>query len=454
MSKFMNSFKIKTKGIYIYFLEFLISSFFYFQFKLNHKNQIALDFVFRLHDFFKDTRKKTHELVVEYELENFKRELFNKGYYGIFYMPIRGKQSKYAISLKSLPIWIDQSKINYLKKRSHLFCKSDRAANIKNNKYPVKILSRINASSNLDEQDTLLCNLSPYLYCYSESIPAKNNNKIKGFSIIIPFKNKIYSTIKCISSLIENSSNEIELELILINHASRNIDDLKLEIECFKKKYKHIKIKVFDFFGEFNFSKIINYGVSKARHEYIILCNNDVYMLTKNWDENLSKCVNFYPDNVWGISLLNGKKIDSIGVCFMDNLHPINLFEFQDKKILNELRISKNKIIHTDAVSGAFLCTNKKTFYDTGKFNEELKVSLNDVAFCVLANLHGYNSATILNIEADHKRSLTRENDLNPSQRHRYFSEIEYSKKTYLKNKLFIRKKTNKYWSIPMRGFD
>ena len=433
-------------------MELIISSNFIVQFKFNYRNFTALDFIFKIHDYFSFLDKHPHELPTEYKFEKFKNELIKKRYYGIFYMKMTGINSKYAVSLKSLPTWVDQPQIDDLISFSDSFCKLNYVDYKIDKKYPVQILSSTNKSTQFSIQKPTLCSLSPYLYCYGENIPLVNEVKYKNYSIIIPFKNNIESTIRCVSSLIEKSSKKIKIEMILINHESHGIDDLLIKLDNILKNIKHIEIRILEFSGEFNFSKIVNFGVSEAKNEFIILCNNDVYMITNDWDEKLNRCVNLYPNNVWGITLLNGNKIDSIGVCFMNNLKPINLFEFQNKNILNNFK--ENKIIHTDAISGAFLCTSKKTFNDSGKFNEKLKVSLNDVAFCVLANSCGYNSTTILDIKAHHKRSLTRENDLNLSQRKRYFEEIKYSKNLFLKNKLLIQKKVNRFWSIPMRGFD
>ena len=54
-------------------MELIISSNFIVQFKFNYRNFTALDFIFKIHDYFSFLDKHPHELPTEYKFEKFKR---------------------------------------------------------------------------------------------------------------------------------------------------------------------------------------------------------------------------------------------------------------------------------------------------------------------------------------------------------------------------------------------
>lgn len=452
--KYNNNYQYKKKNIskllYNYFLESILINLFLLQSFFGVRNYLVFDFFFQWHDYFFGYKNNT---IIETEKQRNLMQLKTRDYSAAFFLNLNGKNSKYSVQLKSLPTWVNKKQFEELKIVSNDFYKLNKSEYSVNSKIPVQILADFKKSSNYNYRNIGISALTSNSYFYGEKIEISSKIKKYNFSIIIPYHNKFKATLKSVSSLIKRSSSEILIELILIDNNSRNTSSFLETVKKLVKHHKHIKLKTLKLSIEFNFSTLFNYGVRHSSYDHIISCNNDIIIQTENWDKILNKLVNYEPNNIWGITLTNGKKIDSLGIYFRNQIHPVNIFEFHHKRVLKQIKSSNLDIINTDAVCGAFLCTSKKTFYETGQFDEKLKVSQNDVIFCVIANSLGYNSATILDIKANHTRGLTRPYDLIESQRKRYFKEITYSQNILLKLKYFSRKNLNRYGSMPMRGF-
>lgn len=434
------------KRIYLYLIESIIVGFHTFQCIFSFKEKRSLDFIFNFFDTNPHSDKKRR--LIPNEQKN-SENLDCNSYPITIYMPVDGKQSKYSISLTSLPQWVTETQFRLMCKFSFGTFKT---VSRDNSKIPVRILQCVGRVPDINSSQFGLAALSPYSYFFGEKIFPKSKMKSYSFSIIIPYRDQIESTIKCIKNLVKLSSGVIYLELILINNNSKNTQVLKKLVEDILKKNKKFIAKFLDYPFDFNFSSMINMGVDNADYDHIICCNNDVYMASEEWDLKLNNAVNMYPDNVWGIALFNGNKVDSLGIYLRNNLQPVNLFEFQNRCVLKTVYESEYDIINVDAVTGAFMCTSKETFYSSGKFDEKLKVSLNDFLFCVQANTLGYNCSTIMNIEAEHVRSLTRIHDLHPTQRERYMEEYFYSRESISKATYLSNKKMNRFRGFPMRG--
>jgi glycosyltransferase involved in cell wall biosynthesis len=431
--------------IYIYLFEKVISNFYNIQYFIFFKNKFSLDFLFKLNDliFFKSVYKKKYHIK--------KNELCIN-----IFVKLNEKRSKYIVPLKSFPYWITKRKLNKLKKNvSNIYKTSKKKLSSNQIKIPVQFLpdNKVKSFSSFKKSFGLSL-LSPYSFYLGEKI--EKNDKIKNYkySIIIPYRDQIKSTLKCIKKIIEKSSGKLKIELILINNQSEHNYQLITNVNYLLKNKNFIKVQYLNYPYKFSFSSMINLGVKKASYDFVISCNNDVYIETKGWDLKLNSATNLHPNNVWGIILLNKNKIDSLGIFFRHNMQPINLFEYQDCRLLKFIKKPKYDIMNVDAVSGAFLCANKKVFYESGKFDEKLKISLNDVAFCVNANSLKYNSATLMNIHANHHRSLSRVHDLHKSQKKRYFREINHFRRIVLKSSFNLKKSINNYSSIPMRGLN
>ena len=108
-------------------------------------------------------------------------------------------------------------------------------------------------------------------------------NREPKVSILIPNKDEKETLKTCIESII-NKTTYKNYEIIIIenNSTTQEIYDYYKELE------KKVNIKILYFpEKEFNYSRIINYGVKNSDGEYIIQLNNDTELITKNWIEKM-----------------------------------------------------------------------------------------------------------------------------------------------------------------------
>jgi glycosyltransferase involved in cell wall biosynthesis len=97
-------------------------------------------------------------------------------------------------------------------------------------------------------------------------------------SIIIPFKDKADLLKQCVGSILEKTTYK-NYELILVTNNSTEqatydyLDKLENEEHC----------KIYRWDHPFNYSKVNNYGRTKATGDYILLLNNDTEVITPEW---------------------------------------------------------------------------------------------------------------------------------------------------------------------------
>ena len=99
---------------------------------------------------------------------------------------------------------------------------------------------------------------------------------------MIPNKNHKEDLKNCIDS-IRIKSTYTNYEIIVVENNSTQEDIF----EYYKELEEAENIKVVTYEGEFNYSKINNTGVKQAKGEYLILLNNDIKIITKNWIEEM-----------------------------------------------------------------------------------------------------------------------------------------------------------------------
>ena len=97
-------------------------------------------------------------------------------------------------------------------------------------------------------------------------------------SVIIPTKDRIDLLSVCLNGLFEKTNYE-NFEILVVDNNSLEART----IEYFKMIEKNEKVRVLKFPGEFNFSAINNFAVSKAKGEVLVLLNNDIEVISEGW---------------------------------------------------------------------------------------------------------------------------------------------------------------------------
>jgi GT2 family glycosyltransferase len=156
---------------------------------------------------------------------------------------------------------------------------------------------------------------------------------------------------------------------------------------------------------EFNFSKVINYGVSQVSSEFVLILNDDVYFASKfDFSCPLNHLVNDSTGSV-GIRLLYpDQKIQHAGIYFINGA-PQHWLHGSNK---HYLLASHNYCREVSGSTGAFLLFRKNLFERTGGMDEDFHLDYNDVDICLKFEESGYKNILCSDITAYHFESKTR----------------------------------------------
>ena len=100
-------------------------------------------------------------------------------------------------------------------------------------------------------------------------------------SILIPSRDSLHRLDACIKSIVEKSTYD-NFEIVVIENGSVN----KGTREYYEQMVKaSSRVHLIEYEGEFNFSKIVNFGASKTEGDYILLLNNDTEVIAPGFIE-------------------------------------------------------------------------------------------------------------------------------------------------------------------------
>lgn len=245
-------------------------------------------------------------------------------------------------------------------------------------------------------------------------------------SIIIPNKDQVEALAQCLES-VEKSSYP-NYEIIIVENNSEN-----KETFAFYQKIQSERIRVVVWEGEFNYSGINNYGVKYAKGDYLILLNNDIEVIAKDWmEEMLGNCQRedvgvvgaklYYPDDtiqhagiVVGIGGVAGAVFVGMPGAYSGYFHKASIQQ------------------NLSAVTAACMMVKRSVYEELGGLEEKLKVAFNDVDFCLRVREKGYLVVYNPAVELYHYESKSRGVEDSKQKVRRFQNEIEYMRKHWLK---------------------
>lgn len=228
-------------------------------------------------------------------------------------------------------------------------------------------------------------------------------------SILIPTKDHIDDLRRCIDSITRKSSYE-NYEIIVIENNSTKEETFAY----YEEIQENPAIRVVTYEGEFNYSRINNFGASFAKGEYLILLNNDTEIITRNWMEELLMyaqrkdvgavgCMLYYED----YSIQHAGIVLGLGAHRTAG-HTHYRMSKENLGYMGRLCYAQN----VSAVTGACLMTRKALFDEVKGLNEELAVALNDVDYCLELRKRGYLNIFTPFAELFHYESISRGTDV------------------------------------------
>lgn len=239
-------------------------------------------------------------------------------------------------------------------------------------------------------------------------------------SILIPNKDQVDTLDKCLRSIEERTDyDNYEIIIIENNSTEQKTFDYYNQI-C------NDKIRVVYWKKKFNYSAINNFGVDQAKGEYLLLLNNDMEVISRDWmSELLGHCQRpevgavgarlYYPDDtvqhagiIIGIGGVAGSVFVGMKRGYTGYMHRAAIQQ------------------DLSAVTAACMMIKRSVFEEAGRLEEQLKVAFNDVDLCLKIRKNGYLIVYDPYVELYHYESKTRGAEDTKEKVRRFQSEIEY----------------------------
>ena len=240
-------------------------------------------------------------------------------------------------------------------------------------------------------------------------------------SIIIPNKDHIDDLKKCIRSIEEKSTYE-NIEYIVVENNSQE----KRTFRNYKKleaKNKRLKVVYWDGVG-FNYPAINNFGVKRAKGDYILLLNNDTEIINPDCiEELLMYCVRsdvgavgarlYYEDGTIQHAGVIGGLGGVAGHAFLGCAH-------EDPGYFGRAMLAQD----LSAVTAACMMIKRSVFEEVGGLDEAFAVAFNDIDLCMKIRKAGHLIVYNPYAELYHYESKSRGYEDTEEKLKRFHSEI------------------------------
>ena len=241
-------------------------------------------------------------------------------------------------------------------------------------------------------------------------------------SVIIPTRDRADLLQACLEGLI-NRTRADDLDIIVIDNDSREPETFSL----FDRYEGAGILRRIPMHGEFNFSRACNLGVEAARHELVLLLNNDVEPLESHWLDQLvaelddprigaSGALLLFPDGF----VQHGGVTLGAGSVARHNFHFRHPGAGEDFGLLTQRQ-------EMSAVTAACLLTRRSLWKQVGGMEEaHLPVAFNDVDYCLKLGEAGYGILWTPHARLLHRESVSRGADDTERKRARFAAEEKY----------------------------
>ncbi|OYD93554.1 glycosyl transferase family 2 [Nostoc sp. 'Peltigera membranacea cyanobiont' 213] len=250
----------------------------------------------------------------------------------------------------------------------------------------------------------------------------------KLVSIIIPTRDLGNTLDKCLTSIFEKTTYP-NYEVILIDNGSQEENTANVISKWQQKESSKFKCYRLDI--PFNYSKINNYAVNKAKGDYLLFLNNDIEVITPDWIDAMVEqaqrpsigtvgALLLYPDN----TIQHAGVVMGIGgVANHSHKHyPVN-----SPGYFGQILTVNNYL----AVTAACLMCRREIFELIGGFEEELAVAFNDVDLCLKIVEKGYKNIYLPHVMLYHYESKSRGCEDTPAKVARFIQETTYMQKKW-----------------------
>jgi GT2 family glycosyltransferase len=235
-------------------------------------------------------------------------------------------------------------------------------------------------------------------------------------SIVIPTRDGLDLLKPCIDSLLTHP--DPLTDIVMVDNGSKRQETLTF-LDGLSQDANRFTVVRDE--GDFNFSRLVNIGVSKARGEIVCLLNNDTELLSANLYERARAWLSMPDVGIVGARLLYpDRTLQHFGVYVGIGEHGVGDHAHLGSPDHLHAYFSKSRLLQQfSAVTAACLFVRKDDYLAVGGFDEELAVAFNDVDFCLKVRRSGLKIICDPDIKLIHKESKSRGKDKTPAKRAR-----------------------------------
>lgn len=224
-------------------------------------------------------------------------------------------------------------------------------------------------------------------------------------SILIPNKDHRTDLKRCVDSIRKKSTwKHYEIVVIENNSREQSIFDYYRELEQLPG------VRIIRYEGEFNYSKINNYGAGFAQGDYLLFLNNDTEVITPDWMEQMLMYAQRKDVGAVGAKLYyEDNTIQHAGVVIGLGAH--RSAGHTHYKMPREHLGYMGRLCYAQnitAVTAACLLVKRSIYDEVDGLDETFTISLNDVDFCLKIGRKGYRNIFTPFAELYHYESKTR----------------------------------------------
>lgn len=228
-------------------------------------------------------------------------------------------------------------------------------------------------------------------------------------SIIIANKDHLEDLKRCVDSILDKSTYE-NYEIIIVENNSTS----EAIFAYYDEIKNHPQIQVVTYEGEFNYSKINNFGATFATGAFLLLLNNDTQIITVNWMEEMLMYGQRSDVGIVGAKLYyDDMTIQHAGIVLGLGAH--RTAGHSHYKVNKENVGYMGRLCYAQdasAVTGACMLVRRELFEELSGLDENFAVALNDVDFCLRVRNKGLLVVFTPFAELFHFESKSRGSDI------------------------------------------
>ena len=265
--------------------------------------------------------------------------------------------------------------------------------------------------------------------------------------LIIPTRDGLEVLKPCIDSILAKTS-YTNYKIILVDNGS----ELAETHEYFAEIVQDSRVSLVEFPGEFNYSAINNFAVSKGSSDYVALINNDIEVIDVDWLTQMMVWATQDKVGIVGAKLLIGNgKVQHAGVTIGMGNAAGHIHRLEDGDAPGyQLRCLATQ--NMMAVTAACLVTPRALFEELEGLDEvAFKVAYNDIDYCLRVESRGLQIIWTPEAILYHHESVSRGDDMSDKHVERYFRELEMLQRRWKSNG-FVDKYYSKHLRISDEG--